>query len=258
MSTPRDIENFNHQRFEHDYTVERLGILKGLSPDDYFRKLLKVKFGFVRKYGARKNVLDIGCGNGDFLFELKDVVLNGTGIDYTDKGINAAIAQKQSLGIPNLSFMKANARALPFDDGSFDVVYSFSALAVMPNITEVVKEMNRVLKKDGVAILELGNLRSLNTFVCNACPELAHHCHLTIKEMKAVIKESNFEVLEWRSFGIFPYWEERPIWLRPLLHPRWKWLFQKEVNGKMLDEWVCNIFLFKPWAYRHFLICQKG
>lgn len=254
--TSKEIEDFNYKLYEHEIAV--YGIDKNVGPNDYFRKLTEIKLDYVRQYGRKKKILDIGCGGGDYLFELKDTIAGGFGIDYTDKAINAANAREKVLGASHLEFIKANARQLPFEDGAFDLVFSFSALAYIPQKEEVVKEMTRVLVKNGIAILEIGNLRSLNTIVCASYPEYTKACHISITAMKKMLLSSHLEILQWRAFGILPFWADRPAWLRPLLHPRWKEFFQKEIKSKMLDEWVSNCVFLKPWAYRQFFICRKG
>ena len=185
------------------------------------------------------------------------MIISGVGIDYTDKAIGAANAKRKSLSAVNIEFIKANAMHLPFDNGTFDLVFSFSALSYMPKLEEIIKEVSRVLNKGGRAVLEVGNWRSLNTIACQAHPELPTTCHVRLSALKKWISGSQLAITDWRAFGILPYWGGEPPWLKPLLHERWKIFFQKESQGKMLDEWVSNSFLFKPFAYRQFLFLRK-
>ena len=52
-------------------------------------------------------------------------------------------------------------RSFPFEDASFDVVYSFKVLAHVPDIERALEEVARVLAPGGTAILEFYNPKSL-------------------------------------------------------------------------------------------------
>ena len=257
MLIPKDIEGLNQRKYEHEYTAAQVSMDKSLKPQDYFRKLTEIKLGFVRTYGAGKKVLDIGCGSGDFLLESKDTVSSGYGIDYTNKAIEAACSKRNSMSASNLEFIKANVNQVPFKNRTFDLVFSFAALVYVPQLERALQEVARVLKPNGVAILEMGNWLSLNTLVCQAYPELAQNCHVSMSGMKRAVSRAPLTIFAWRAFQILPFWGGKPAWLRPLLHPRWKVFFQKEFRGRMLDERVSNIFFLRPFAYRHFIFCQK-
>lgn len=55
----------------------------------------------------------------------------------------------------NLKFRLADAKSLPFDDGLVDIVYSVSVLEHIPEPHEVLGEINRVLRPDGLLILTI-------------------------------------------------------------------------------------------------------
>jgi len=252
-----DIEDFNRKIYADVYTVDQVSINKNTDAKEYFNKLVAARLAYLRSHCRNKEVLDIGCGSGDYLIQIKDIITSGYGIDYTDKAIDAANAKIMGMPSLKLKFMKANARHLPFEDGVFDLVFSFSALAYMPALEEIIKEITRVLKADGMAILEIGNLNSLNTLVCEAYPEYAKTCHIKLSNLKKILKIARLRMVEGRVFGILPFWGKRPSWLKFLLHERWKEFFQHEIKGKMLDEWVSSLPILRNFAFRHLIVCQK-
>jgi SAM-dependent methyltransferase len=104
-------------------------------------------------------VLDIGCGNGRLMIQIakRFPLAEAMGVDYWgtawdySKGVcerNAAIegvAQR-------VTFEKANASSLPFDDGAFDLVVSnmvFHEVRDVRDKSELLKEALRVVRKGG-------------------------------------------------------------------------------------------------------------
>lgn len=87
-------------------------------------------------------ILNIGCGTGgtaDVLDKFGDV----THIDISDTALEFA----KNRGIKNL--VKADARALPFADGSFDLIVGLDVLEHMEDDQGAIAEWRRVLKKGG-------------------------------------------------------------------------------------------------------------
>jgi SAM-dependent methyltransferase len=56
---------------------------------------------------------------------------------------------------------QASATELPFDDRSFDLVYSFKVLPHIPELSKALEEVARVLDDGGIALLEFYNPNSL-------------------------------------------------------------------------------------------------
>jgi ubiquinone/menaquinone biosynthesis C-methylase UbiE len=93
---------------------------------------------------AGQKVLDIGCGKAFLLYELTQVVpgLEVSGIDISKYGIeNAKPEIKNHLRV-------GNCTELPYDDNSFDFVYSINTFhnLSIDELSRAVKEMQRVGK----------------------------------------------------------------------------------------------------------------
>ncbi|MFX0136443.1 MAG: class I SAM-dependent methyltransferase [Candidatus Hodarchaeota archaeon] len=257
MLTPEEIEQKNKRIYEEEYSLSQVSIDKTLNTADYFHKMTQTRLGLIRKYGNCKHVLDIGCGTGDYLIETSKVIREGVGIDFGKPAINEAISKKKNMSIDNIEFVNCNAKQIPYKIKTFDLIYSFSTLYYIPEVEKVIYEVARLLKPNSIAILEFGNFWSLNTIVCKAYPELAISCHIKINEIKKILNKIGV-IVEWRAFQILPLWGSRPMWLKPLLHPLWKKILQKEINAKMLDEWICKLPIFKKFAFRHLFIIKKN
>ena len=84
-------------------------------------------------------VLDVGSGEGT----LQDVVADYTGLD-----ISATARAKY-----HKRFVQADARAMPFEDGEFDALWTVWALEHIPNPEQALREMRRDLKSNGLLYL---------------------------------------------------------------------------------------------------------
>jgi ubiquinone/menaquinone biosynthesis C-methylase UbiE len=120
----------------------------------YYEMINKKEVEIVEKYGKDKKVLEVGCGTGIILNEVNKFTSVANGIDLSPGMLERAKEK-------GLNVQVANAKSIPFDDNTFDVVYSFKVLAHIPEIRETVKETTRVVKDGGTLILEFYNSYSL-------------------------------------------------------------------------------------------------
>jgi SAM-dependent methyltransferase len=104
----------------------------------------KVARAMVEHYGlkAGDRILDIGCGKGFLLFDFTKVVpgIEVTGIDISQYAIeNSKPEIRDRLKL-------CNATALPFEDGSFDLVYSLNTFHNLHcyDLDLALREMQRV------------------------------------------------------------------------------------------------------------------
>jgi ubiquinone biosynthesis O-methyltransferase len=103
-----------------------------------------------------KQILDIGCGDGDFAIELARRGARVTGVDVSSEMIAAASAKADAAGL-QVSFEIADARQLPFPSEAFDVIVAMTVLCFVPDASPVFHEVARVLRPGGRLVIgELG------------------------------------------------------------------------------------------------------
>ena len=97
-------------------------------------------------------VLDAGCGPGSISAGLAEAVAPGEliGIDIEPSQVEMAANAAAQRGLSNAEFRVADVRALPFEDGSFDVVHCNGTLAFILDVEAPLKEMKRTLKPGGI------------------------------------------------------------------------------------------------------------
>ena len=97
------------------------------------------------------SVLELGCGTGLYTETLQKVAKIIVATDLSDEMIEAATQKRGHL--VNVTFMKADALNLPFDEDSFDTVFMANFIHIIGNPERVIKESSRVLKNGGRIII---------------------------------------------------------------------------------------------------------
>jgi SAM-dependent methyltransferase len=103
--------------------------------------------GRVHKYlrpKADDRILEIGCGRGFLTQKVQAFTPATTGIDLNTE----AVANAVTTGLRVM-----DARNLDFPDATFDKIYSFHAIEHIPDLPRVFREIDRVLKPGGSALL---------------------------------------------------------------------------------------------------------
>jgi SAM-dependent methyltransferase len=101
-------------------------------------------------------LLDCGCGPGTLTLGFAERIAPGAaiGIDLEMSQSAATLEVAQSKGISNLEFQAGDLYSLPFEDGSFDVVFGSAVLGSVSDTARVVAEMTRVLRHGGILALK--------------------------------------------------------------------------------------------------------
>lgn len=104
-------------------------------------------------------ILEVGCGNGRDSIYLVKQDYEVVGVDLTQEAIKLAQENKERLLkdkclAGNLNFKVANVENLPFPEEHFEGVYSIGVLH-SSNLQKSLKEIARVLKNGGIALLHL-------------------------------------------------------------------------------------------------------
>lgn len=100
-------------------------------------------------------VLDLGCGPGFWACELKNRgAEHVVAADLTDNALELAKRRAAILNL-DIEFEQQNAESLNFDDGVFDHVNCQGVIHHTPRTEMAAKEIARVIKKDGTALISV-------------------------------------------------------------------------------------------------------
>ena len=97
-----------------------------------------------------KKVLDIASGEGYGSNILSNYAQNVIGVDISNEAVEHA---KGKYSNTNLKYIQGDAAQIPLDDNSVDIVVSFETIEHHDKHNEMISEIKRVLKVDGVLVI---------------------------------------------------------------------------------------------------------
>jgi ubiquinone/menaquinone biosynthesis C-methylase UbiE len=127
-------------------------------PGGYHELVDELESGFVERFAAARDLLEVGCGTGLLLRRFARFTKSAKGVDLSPGMLERARER-------GLDVVEGSATALPFGDASFDVVCSFKVLAHVPDIGTALREMARVTRPGGHVLAEFYNPHSLRGLV---------------------------------------------------------------------------------------------
>jgi ubiquinone/menaquinone biosynthesis C-methylase UbiE len=107
----------------------------------------------------RLRLLDVGCGTGHQLLRWRAAGFEVAGVDGSE-----AMLAEAAQNNPGIELELADVQKLPFADGAFDRVTSIEVLRYLPDPTQSIAEMRRVLKPGGLCLTTAAPLFSLNGY----------------------------------------------------------------------------------------------
>lgn len=108
------------------------------------------------KLRQHNRLLDVGCGNADFLYGMK--MMMGCSVYGVDNSIVAANTAKEIYGI---DIFTGTILESPFPDNYFDVITAWWYLEHVSNPSEVLRKMSSLLKQDGYCVIGVPNIDSI-------------------------------------------------------------------------------------------------
>ena len=138
----RAIEVHSRQAAEFDARYERLARNPYESCFAYSRMRLDALLArYIPPRGEGLRLLDVGVGTGHHLAQLRARGYEGAGIDGSLEMLERAEAAN-----PGADLRRADVSALPFGNGTFDLVLCIEVLRYLDDPRPCVHEMARVLK----------------------------------------------------------------------------------------------------------------
>ena len=131
-----------------------LNHLLSLDIDKIWRRRVARQFRITLR-SPQARVLDLCCGTGDLALAFRRTAPHGAeivGSDFVPEMLVRARAKAEALRA-NITFVEADALALPFGDATFDLVSCSFGFRNLANYERGILEIRRVLKPGGVAVI---------------------------------------------------------------------------------------------------------
>ncbi|UCD13712.1 MAG: class I SAM-dependent methyltransferase [Thermoplasmatales archaeon] len=113
----------------------------------------------IKALGNIKNKkgLDVGCGTGKITRILAKKTKTMIGVDLSKEMID--IAEKESLNVPNISFIKTSIESFQKNHphNTFDFCVSNMSFNTMPNLNKVIRSMSLLLKNNGILVFSIAH-----------------------------------------------------------------------------------------------------
>lgn len=149
-STPQN--QFEKEIKQH--TGQHYGTLfQAFDAKSYFEEAKKLLQDRLERNGvnlgdiSKSKLLDQGCGGGRYTTAWKLMGAGHcTGFDFSEIGLNDAKLRVESAGLNNIDFVQGSVLDMPFEDESFDIVYSNGVLHHTEDWKKGISEQLRVMK----------------------------------------------------------------------------------------------------------------
>jgi len=188
--------------------------------DIWDKKIIKGCESDVSNDGNRYNVaaqhlqrgdflLDFGCGIGTFANIVRGMFEKIYGCEISEKAIKVACSR----GIHAVK-VDIDIDILPFENNFFDSVVCLDVIEHIKDPINLIKEMNRVLKPDGIIIITTPNIRHLKyilkiikygefpkTSDDNEMYDGGHIHYFTFKDIEFILNDNGFRVAKKVGIG---------------------------------------------------------
>jgi ubiquinone/menaquinone biosynthesis C-methylase UbiE len=146
-------------------------------------------------------VLDLGCGTGDLAADLARAGAHVTAADVAQAALDRAARRHPELPLRLI----ASDGPLPFEDGTFDIVFASEVIEHVADTARWLSEVRRVLAPRGRLLLTTpshGRVRLLAGGIERYSEPLGDHLHLyTARSLRAVLREFAFDEVQVRGVG---------------------------------------------------------
>jgi SAM-dependent methyltransferase len=156
---------------------------------EHIKEGLKVYLPLLKDAGIASDILDLGCGRGEWLELLREEGLQARGVESNramidnQRGQNPEIIEADAL---------AHLRGLPAGSLSAVTAFHFVEHIGLAQLIDLLDEINRVLKPGGLLIVETPNPKNLVVGACNFYSDPTHHKPLFPETLEFMISHRGF------------------------------------------------------------------
>ena len=136
-------------RYKYNYDLDVPHLFKLLSP-----AISAFQYRDTIRFVPNGRGLDIGCGNGKFIRDINSLGWQFEGVEFNPIAVD--ICRKAGLNV-----FHGDLHTAAFKDNSFDLVSARHVIEHIPDPTNFMREIARILKKEGRLVIKTPNSRAL-------------------------------------------------------------------------------------------------
>ncbi|TRZ96079.1 class I SAM-dependent methyltransferase [bacterium] len=184
---PRPIKSSIGSFYPADFNQrDRSFLYKIIEP--YFKITQKSTINLLQKYKNSGKVLDIGCGNGDFVFAMLKTGYDAWGVEPNPG--SERLASKQLKG----RILYKDLQECNFAIRTFDIITLFQSLEHIHDLNELFREIGRIAKDDAILYICVPNtdffeFRIFGPYAYNL--EVPRHLYFFTPETLSKLLEKN-------------------------------------------------------------------
>jgi ubiquinone/menaquinone biosynthesis C-methylase UbiE len=131
----------------------------GLVRDGYIAELWEQFSAFSKgaldlaSVAPGSDVLDVCTGPGALAVQAAATARRVVGVDFSKRMLEELRRRARTVGFGNVEAVEADGQALPFEDASFDAAFSMFGLIFFPDRGQGFRELCRVLRPGGRAVV---------------------------------------------------------------------------------------------------------
>jgi ubiquinone/menaquinone biosynthesis C-methylase UbiE len=186
------------------YDADRFSTIQGIYTD---RAQKQIVLSMVNSCNA-KRILDLGCGTGRFSIE---IAKQGAGVTALDPSRSMLEQMKRKKNNAEINLIHGNGYKLPFKDNIFDGVVCINVINHVTDYNILIREISRVLQKDGFVIMTISNFFSfylpLAVYVNITKRSVQNDVYTkwtTRAEIKKSLTAAGFEIDDIVGYIVFP------------------------------------------------------
>ncbi len=157
------------------------------------------KARFVSRFMSGTNLLDVGCGTGDFLSEMQKRGWNVKGIEPAETA--RLLAKRKGLDVYPQDFLFHG-----FNNQSFDAITLWHVLEHVHDLEHTIRTLYKLLKPDGILLIAVPNRDSLDAkhygFHWAAWDVPRHLYHFRAKDVIKLMVDQGFK---WEKTAVMPF-----------------------------------------------------
>ena len=188
--------------------LEQLAAVLELRAADPQQREMREAYLWDVDFPPDARVVEVGCGTGAVIRSLgrRRDVAEAVGVDPAPFFLEKA--RELARDVPSVSFVEGDARALPLDDESADVVLFHTTLCHVPEPERALAEAHRVLRVGGRLVIFDGDYGTTTLATgandpLQACADAAVdflvHDRFLVRKLPELVRSAGFELLRLRG-----------------------------------------------------------